>query len=207
MTEMRGFIFICLACLAFLTGSGDVLLWTVDGDATVDGGGASVYALLSPVPDDDLHFPAARVKISGGGLTSPIYLDNYWSDKDTGEWGLEGGDVGVWVGDSGSGYYGAMLKQSHVPSELAMEALFSIEIGKMTWDDDTYMSGAFQVLAESDKYTYEQVRAYMYPTFDLNPPVTDWIPTQYHTTPEPSTSLLCIIGFGVLMLKRKPCHG
>ena len=84
-----------------------------------------------------------------------------------------------------------------------MEALFSIELGRMDWDDDTYMSGAFQVLAESDKYTYEQVMAHMYPTFDLNPPVTDWKPMSYHSVPEPSTSLLCIIGFGVLMLKRK----
>ncbi len=67
---------ILIACLAFLNGSGDVLLWTVDGDATVDGE-SSVYTFLSPVPDDDLHNPAARVKISGGGLTSPIYLDNY----------------------------------------------------------------------------------------------------------------------------------
>ena len=90
-----------------LASFGDVMLWTVDGDATVDGT-SSVYAFLSPVPEDDLHNPAARVKISGGGLSSPVYLDNYWSDEDTGEWGLEGGDVGVWVGDPGSGYYGAM---------------------------------------------------------------------------------------------------
>jgi len=84
-----------------------------------------------------------------------------------------------------------------------MEALFSIELGKMTWDDDTYMSGAFQVLAESDKYTYEQVMAHMYPTFDLNPPVTDWKPTYYYTTPEPSTSLLYLLGVSLLMLRRK----
>ena len=84
-----------------------------------------------------------------------------------------------------------------------MEALFSIEIGKMTWDDDTYMSGTFQVMAESDKYTYEQVMEHMYLTFDLNPPVTDWNPTYYHTVPEPSTFLLGIIGLGLLLMKRK----
>jgi len=74
---MKRLIAILFSCLAFLTGSGDVLLWTVNGDATVDGE-SSVYALLSPVPEDDLHNPAARIKISGGGLSSPIYLDNYW---------------------------------------------------------------------------------------------------------------------------------
>jgi hypothetical protein len=160
---------------------------------------------LSPVPDDDLHNPAARVKISGGGLSSPIYLDNYSfpdEDADTMELDVGGGEFGVWVGDIG-GYYGVKLQQSHVPTELAMEVLYSIELGRMDWDDDTYMSGAFQVLAESDKYTYEQVRQHMYPTFDLYPPVTDWKPMRYYTTPEPSSALLCIIGFGMLMLKRK----
>lgn len=149
----RGVIIFATMCLALL-GRGDVLLWTVDGDATVDGE-SSVYTFLSPVPDDDLHNPAARVKISGGGLTSPIYLDNYWQDEDSSGLDVGGGYLGVWVGDSGSGYYGVKYQQSHVPNELAMEALFSIELGQMNWDDDTYMSGAFQVLAESDKYTYE----------------------------------------------------
>ena len=76
-------------------GIGDVLLWTVDGDATVDRE-SSVYTFLSPVPDDDLHNPAARIKISGGGLSSPIYLDNYWQDEDTSAWEL----------DVGGGYFG-----------------------------------------------------------------------------------------------------
>ena len=84
-----------------------------------------------------------------------------------------------------------------------MEALFSIELGKMTWDDDTYMSGAFQVLAESDKYTYEQIRSHLYPTFDLNPPVTDWKPMSYYSTPEPNSGILLLMGLGFLGLKRK----
>lgn len=151
---MKRTLFMILVAISAIISFGDVLLWTLSEDAAVDGN-STVYVLLSPVPEDDFHNPAARVKISGGGLTSPIYLDNYWSDKDTGEWGLDGGDVGVWVGDSGSGYYGVKYQQSYVPSEMTMEALYSIEIGKMTWDDDTYMSGIFDVLVESDKYTYE----------------------------------------------------
>lgn len=160
---------------------------------------------MSPVPDDDLHNPAARVKISGGGLTSPIYLDNYLSGEDTDAMELDvgGGYYGIWVGNIG-GYYGVKLQQSYVPTELAMEALFSIELGRMDWDDDTYMSGSFKVLAESDKYTYEQVRSYMYPTFDLNPPVTDWKPMSYYSTPEPNSGILFLIGIGFLGLMRKP---
>lgn len=85
-----------------------------------------------------------------------------------------------------------------------MEALFSIELGRMDWDDDTWMSGAFQVLAESDKYTYEQVRAHMYPAFDLYPSVPEWNPTYYHTvSPEPNSGILLLIGIGFLGLRRK----
>ena len=193
-----------LACAISLFGYGDVLLWTVDGDATVDGE-SSVYTFLSPVPDDELHNPAARVKISGGGLSSPIYLDNYsFPDEyaDTMELDVGGGYLGVWVGDIG-GYYGVDYQQSHVPTELAMEVLYSIELGRMDWDDDTYMSGAFQVLAESDKYTYEQVREHMYPTFDLNPPVTDWKPMSYYSVPEPNSFILLSFGICLLGLRRK----
>ena len=196
---------ILIAYMLPFIGMGDVLRWTVDENATVDGE-PSVYALLSLVPDDDLHNPAARVKISGGGLTSPIYLDNWIQDSETDQYYLDegGGYYGILVGDSGSGYYGVQSQQSHVSTELAMEALFSIELGRMDWDDDTYMSGMFQVLAESDKFTYEQVRSHMYPTFDLNPPVTDWNPTYYHTvSPEPSSLLLLLIGASLLILKRQ----
>lgn len=43
----------------------------------------------------------------------------------------------------------------------------------------------------------------MYPTFDLNPPVTDWMPLNFHTIPEPATFLLLLLGFGILALRRK----
>ena len=45
----------------------------------------------------------------------------------------------------------------------------------------------------------------MYPTFDLNPPVTDWMPLNFHTIPEPTTFLLLLLllGFGILALRRK----
>ena len=81
--------------------------------------------------------------------------------------------------------------------------MFSIELGRMDWDDDTWMSGIFTVLAESDQYTYEQVKQHMYPTFDLNPPVTDWMPLNFHTIPEPSSGLLLLFGLAPLLLARK----
>lgn len=46
----------------------------------------------------------------------------------------------------------------------------------------------------------------MYPTFDLNPPVTDWIPMNYHTippAPEPNSLVLLLLGGGMILLKRR----
>ena len=185
----------------------DVMLWTVDENATVDDA-YSVMTFLSPVPDDDLHNPAARVKVSGGGLAEPVYLDNFFQEDPDGPYMLDegGGYYGVWAGDPGSGHYGVMIQQSHLPTELAMEALFSIEIGQMNWDDDTYMSGAFQVLAESDKYTYEQVLSHTYEIASIAPPVTDWKPMNYYSVgsvPEPSSGLLAAVGLCVLALRRR----
>ena len=79
---MKRFLLGFFSCIIPFVGMGDVLLWMVDWES-------SVYAFLSPVPEDDLHSPAARVKISGGGLTSPIYLDNHWQDEDASAWELD----------------------------------------------------------------------------------------------------------------------
>ena len=109
---------------------GDVLKWTVDENATVDGT-MSIYQFATAIPEDDLNYPAARVKLSGGSLSSPVYLDNYWQEEGSDHFELDegGGYYGVWIGDTGSGRYGVMLQQSFVSSEIAAEALFSIEIG------------------------------------------------------------------------------
>ena len=87
-----------------------------------------------------------------------------------------------------------------------MEYAFMVEIGEYTWND-VMDDWNFNVLAQSDKYAANQLKNYIYERFSLAPPETGiWSPKDFYTTPEPSTSLLCIIGLGVLMLKRK-AHG
>lgn len=90
-------IVILLSFLAFLTGSGDVLLWTIDESTTVDG--IAIKTFLEPYTSDYDHFPAARVKmISNNGQTSTI-LPVIGHEDEPVYWGQE-------PYDSGSGYWG-----------------------------------------------------------------------------------------------------
>lgn len=85
-------------CMLAFAGKGDVLLWTVSENATVDGT-TDLYTFMSPIPDDDLHNPAGRVKLSGGGLVEPMYLDNWTQDIDTDQWYLDDGGGLFWCVD------------------------------------------------------------------------------------------------------------
>ena len=69
---IKRFIFICLTFFAFLSVSGDVLLWTIDDSSLVDGN--EIYSFISPLPDDNDNWAVGRVKITtGSGVVK--YLD------------------------------------------------------------------------------------------------------------------------------------
>ena len=203
---MKRFVAILISCLAFLTGSGDVLYWQVDDTAKVFNGendtiGTSIIGFIG---DREC---GARAVVTGGDLAQPYYLSTYSKDN-----GTLDGELGVDFGESG-GYWGSGVptgNQSSIeqlePSEMYMEYAFMVEIGEYTWDD-VMNDWNFNVLAQSDKFAANQLSQYIHERFDLNPSsLAIWTPTEFYVVPEPSTSLLCIIGLGVLMLKRK-AHG
>lgn len=61
-----------------------------------------------------------------------------------------------------------------------------------------------ETLAQSAPELYETLRhQYMYGEFDIAPwTPPPWTPN-FYTTPEPSTSILCLLGASLLMLRRK----
>ena len=77
----RRFIFTCFACFAFLTGSGDVLLWQIDENTTVDS--SSIQQFLVPYPSTDDSWPAARVKLVSSDGSSSTILKIWGEDPDT----------------------------------------------------------------------------------------------------------------------------
>ena len=213
---MRKLVSMALLLLSF-SAMGDVLLWMVDENTTVDGN--PIQQFLVEYPSDDDNWPAARVKlVSSDGTTSRI-LRIYYGEgiEEDGGWGAEASDPGngYWgVGaptgmQSETGYKTLGTIQGQLSGDIpsyppeVLEALFIMELGYNSWDDDVG-DYVWRTLAESSPETYADLRQHMYAEFDIEPSSIDpWSPDFYTTVPEPSTSLLCIIGFGVLMLKRK----
>lgn len=189
-----------IAITAIRIALGDVLYWMVDDTATVDG--QSICTFLTPYTVDEDNWNTARVRVSGGALTNPIYLDLYF-----GEGYVESGEYGVELMDNGSGYWGSGVptgNQSPYGSEIAMESMFTMEIVRNSYDalTDTI---SYEVLAQSDSKALSQLSNYIYHEFDLNPPTTRiWTPTEFYTAvPEPDAGVLVLLGLGMIGLQRK----
>ena len=184
---------------------GDVLLWLVDTTATVDGG--SIFQYISAIPEDDYNWNAARVRVSGGSLSSPQYLPIYGEDE-FGNTELLDGDMGMSFGESG-GFWGCGVpvgNQSPILNGLLGEYLFAVELGRGHWDETTDFV-SWTTLAQSADIRGEDLAGYIYPQYDLNPPTNGiWIPTEFYTVPEPSTMLLILLGVSVVLLRRKHCQ-
>ena len=118
-----------LAVLFAFSSIGDVLVWQVDSTATVDG--ANIFQYVSAIPEDDNNWCAARVRVTGGSLSSPQYLSIYGEDE-YGNTEIWDGEGGMSFGDNG-GYWGCGVpvgNQSPLLNGVLGEYLFAVEIGR-----------------------------------------------------------------------------
>lgn len=182
------------------------MYWQVTGTGnTVNGGPNDVYTFLGiDHADDELGVRIAAYDKEGNLVKylNPAYPNN--PDFPSGiDWEYNDQPIGTrddfWMTRGSQAYYGP---------EDYMEHLFQMQLG--TYDGDYN----FLPLLYTNGETVDN--KYWYDWGTLAPNNGDWIPTEFFTinpvipapqVPEPSELMLCIIGFGVLMLKRKPCHG
>lgn len=176
-------------------GNDNIMMWQVNDSANVDGS-PSVYTYLQANYSDDEFGVRIAVYDSSGNLLkycNPVYgdypepgqtyIDYEFNDQYVGT----KDDFGLTV--ASQAYYG--------PDDY-YEKLFQMQIGNYDGDYNFY-----PILYSSRK----TVTGHWYDMGTLLPPTTDWTPTDFYTynppIPEPSSSLLVLIGISFLGLKRK----
>lgn len=197
---MKGVFSILAAICLALMGKADVLWWLVDESANVDG--SSLYSFIQPYAWEEDGYSGydvgARVKVvfkDGSSAVLPIYNNGqYWDYsplEDSGDG--RGISTGNWASQS---------PLNHIDSEMLNEALFQVELGSLTYNEALDVFGWDSTIAESDKVAKEYLTRYIWQGGVLPPADAQWTPTNFHTVPEPTTALLCLLGLGMLALRR-----
>ena len=108
------------------------------------------------------------------------------------------------IGHPDVGMVGAAWNMSPLTKEMLDEYMFMIELGENVWDS-LIQDYNWSPLAYSDTVEGQWLKnKYTSENGTIAPPnFNPWTPMNYHTVPEPSELMLCIIGFGLLLLKRK----
>jgi len=190
-----------------------VLYWMVDDTAQVTtlGHGTSedstqgLASFISsrPAETDDSWY-AARIRVTGGDIDEPVFLMLHLSDGTT-----EPGELGIWLGNNGAGYWGAGVptgNQSPVGDYAAgtPEYNFIVEIGNVQWNETLGTASWIETIAASAAVPYSSLGTNIGNAFDMNPlDITAWTPTAFTEIPEPSSGLLLLIGGALLALRRR----
>lgn len=187
----------------------DVLYWMVDGSSAMSGASQSTVADFIGAYDapSDSSF-AARVRVTGPGISSgdDVFLQIYCPDG-SGGYSLEDGDLGYYLGDTGSGYWGAGVPAG-VPAPISTyssgspEYSFIVELGNIVWSADGE-TGNWTTLAQSTPSSYSSLGAFITSAGSLGTPqISAWAPTTFTTVPEPSGGLMMALGIALLALRR-----
>jgi len=194
-----------LLMLLPFTGWGDMLWWLVNETATVDG--MSLVSFIEPYAWEEDGYSGydvgARVKVTFNDGTStvlPIYNNGqYWDYSSFDESGDGRGiSTGNWASQS----------PVNISSEMFSEALFQIQLGSLSYSEALDLFIWDETIAESNTATINYLREHYIWEGGVWPPADgQWTPTDFYTynppfVPEPSSSLLFLIGVSLLLLKR-----
>ena len=188
-----------LAAVSF-AGDNDVLYWMVDTGANVtsqDGTTTSTVAdfLAGYSQPADSSF-AARVRVSGDGVSDDTFLDLFYPGD--GDYFRELGDLGVELD-----YLSESAMQSPLGSYGSPEYSFIVEIGNVVWSDGG-SSGTWTTLATSEATSYSDLGRFITQTLSLDiPQSAAWAQPSFAAVPEPSGGLLLVMGVAILALRRR----
>ena len=187
---MRKFCILIGLILFGLIGAGDVLQWQIDQNAIIDNdSNITLYSFLAP--DTEIGALACVYDVNGNFLSNlnlvydPEYADSFVSSRDE-----------LWI---------MQAIQSYMDDDQALDSIFQLQVGY--YDEDYNFVTALYSETESKAGLLAN---HSYTPGSLAPPSTDWIPHSFYTInpvvpsiPEPSSSLLLLVGASLLTLKRK----
>lgn len=189
-------------------GSEEVLYWMVDDTSVVHYWDGTTENIVNLVPDAIDTSLAARVRVTGGGLSEDTFPDFYFSDPDDPyaagfTWD---GSMGIDFGESG-GHWGCGVpvgNKSIITDFSSPEYSFIIELGNYHYDESTDTE-SWTTVASSASQSYSSLQGNIYTSFDISPPTTGiWNPHDFYAPlPEPNSFILLSIGISMLLLRRK----
>ena len=189
-------------------GESDVLYWMVDGTTAKVDSTSTVAAFFDAYgASTDSSWYAARVRVTGGDITSDTFLDFYNSegtiDEGMGQYGIMFDD-GSASGYCGMGVPDGTQSPSGSYSAGTPEYSFIVELGNVIYDESNG-TATWTTLATTSEFSYSSLATdYILPTFQMNPVAfSAWSPTEFATVPEPSSGLLTALGLALLALRRR----
>lgn len=178
-----------------------VLLWWVNDPDIPEGSGNYIESLYS-VPGG-LPVNAARIRVTGGDLEEPVYLDLYSSSHgwDSLNSDLDSPAVYNRLGFTPNGETGTFAGPmfANISGYDSTAFSFFVELGN--WND---VNNEWTVMAVSDAESYQNLLEGHFTNVDpVNyPGYEKWAPNGY-VVPEPSSGLLLLIGGALLSLRRR----
>ena len=193
-----------ILAVGVLSADEEVLYWMVGDNATVNDHGTVSSVTDFLLAETDEAWSAARIRVTGGGITGDVFLDVY---DENGALQEGSGALGIVFGDTESGYWGAGVPTGNQSplggyAGTSPEYSFIIELGNVSWDGN---AASWVTVAESAAASYSSLydAGYIASSFNMNPTAgAAWAPTSYNV-PEPSSGLLLLVGGGLLLLRRR----
>ena len=201
---MKRWLFTALAVALTTNATASAILWAaLDESSTIDGIAFRDYAT------QNLFVNAARLSVNESGdsnysmsaVTQLALWIPYWGGEPQEYW-EEDFPVTCLKDEDGEYSMGKWSSQFNLGDNPNPNAMVFFELGYVDWDDPeapfitlATANATIQHLIDSD-YTYQS--GTIYPPTESN-----WMPTQFHSVPEPKSVVLAFLGAFLLLKRRK----
>jgi len=197
---------ILIACMLPFIGMGGTLYWQVGGNPAHDGDTTNPEIpildgtpLPMIIPEDSMDY-GVRLRVVGEGVEPDTFIPFIFDDGSTFD-----GSLGAIIDHDGggSGYFGTGINMSPIDDDLSKS--YIAEFILCTFIDDGTEEGNYKVdiLGVAEAVSRSDLEKFVSYDPIFTSPKFVWTVNEYSSVPEPSSSLLLLVGASLLALKRK----